>query len=190
VPPSRERSSREASRKTWSRPRRCRTRASRRSESPLAACRPGRTGQPMPRNSSPACRSEIACSPPPAARSCRKSADARRDCQAGPELALCSEDCVSRTHMTSDGQKTADRGSIDGRLEQVKDAALGAHDRNPSVADEIGEAAGGIAGVLLGAGIGLSAGPVGTLIGGIAGAIGGWWTGRAIAEAAEKLTHE
>ena len=92
--------------------------------------------------------------------------------------------------MTSDGQKTADRGSIDGRLEQVKDAALGAHDRNPSVADEIGEAAGGIAGVLLGAGIGLSAGPVGTLIGGIAGAIGGWWTGRAIAEAAEKLTHE
>ena len=82
------------------------------------------------------------------------------------------------------------RGSLDGRLEQAKDAALGPHDGNPSVGDEIGEAAGGISGVLVGAGIGSSAGPIGTLIGGIAGAIGGWWTGRAIAEAAEKLTRE
>jgi hypothetical protein len=79
------------------------------------------------------------------------------------------------------------RGSVDGRIEQAKDAALGPHDGRPSLGDEIGEAAGGITGVLLGAGIGSSAGPVGTLIGGIAGAIGGWWTGRAVAEAAEKL---
>ena len=92
--------------------------------------------------------------------------------------------------MTERRHLPDDRGSIDGRLEQLKDVTLGAHDSRPSVGDEIGEAAGGIAGVLLGAGIGLSAGPVGTLIGGIAGAIGGWWTGRAIAEAAEKLTHE
>ena len=87
-------------------------------------------------------------------------------------------------------ESSAPTGSIDGRLERAKDAALGAHDGKPSLGDEIGEATGGITGVLLGAGIGASAGPVGALIGGIAGAIGGWWTGRAIAEAAEKLTAE
>jgi hypothetical protein len=78
--------------------------------------------------------------------------------------------------------------STDAKLEQAKDAALGAHRGRPSVADQVGEAAGGISGVLLGAGIGSAAGPIGTLIGGIAGAIGGWWTGRAISEAAERLT--
>ena len=78
--------------------------------------------------------------------------------------------------------------STDGRIERAKEAALGPHTGEPSLGDEIGEATGGIAGVLLGAGIGSSAGPVGTLLGGIAGAIGGWWTGRAIAEAAEKLS--
>ena len=84
----------------------------------------------------------------------------------------------------------ADRGSTDGRIERAKDAALGPHHGEPSLGDEIGEATGGIAGVLLGAGIGSSAGPVGTLLGGIAGAIGGWWSGRAIAEAAEQLAAE
>ena len=83
-----------------------------------------------------------------------------------------------------------ERTSTDGRIERAKEAALGPHTGEPSLGDEIGEATGGIAGVLLGAGIGSSAGPIGTLIGGIAGAIGGWWTGRAIAEAAEKLTEE
>lgn len=81
-----------------------------------------------------------------------------------------------------------DRASTDGRIERAKEAALGPHTGEPSLGDEIGEATGGIAGVLLGAGIGSSAGPVGTLLGGIAGAIGGWWSGRAIAEAAEKLS--
>ena len=92
--------------------------------------------------------------------------------------------------MSEHEDPTTERGSIDGRLERAKDAALGDHRGEPSVADEIGEATGGIAGVLLGAGIGSSAGPVGTVIGGIAGAIGGWWTGRAIAEAAETLRPE
>jgi hypothetical protein len=82
------------------------------------------------------------------------------------------------------------RGSIDGRLEQAKDAALGSHHSHPSTADEVGEAAGGISGVLLGAGIGSSAGPLGTLLGGLAGAIGGWWAGRAVSEAAERLTED
>jgi DNA segregation ATPase FtsK/SpoIIIE-like protein len=82
------------------------------------------------------------------------------------------------------------RDSIDGRIERAKDAALGSHDDNPSLADELGEATGGISGVLVGAGIGSAAGPVGILICGIAGALGGWWAGRAVAEAASALTHE
>lgn len=82
---------------------------------------------------------------------------------------------------------TRDLESTNGRIERAKDAALGAHAGDPSTADEIGEAAGGISGVLVGAGIGSAAGPVGTLIGGIAGAIGGWWAGRAVSEAAERL---
>jgi len=80
--------------------------------------------------------------------------------------------------------------STDARIERAKDKALGAHDDNPSVGDEIGEAVGGIGGVLAGAGIGSIAGPVGTVIGGIAGALGGWWSGRAVAEATEAISHE
>jgi hypothetical protein len=83
-----------------------------------------------------------------------------------------------------------ERGSLDGRLEQAKDAALGPHDGDPTVADLVGEATGGITGVLAGAAIGSLAGPVGTVIGGIAGAIGGWWGGRAISEAIERLTED
>jgi len=80
--------------------------------------------------------------------------------------------------------------STDGRLERAKDKALGKHDSNPSVADEVGEGVGGIGGALAGAAVGSLAGPVGTLIGGIAGAMGGWWTGRAITEAASSVTHD
>ena len=78
--------------------------------------------------------------------------------------------------------------STDARIERAKDSALGKHDSNPSHVDEAGEAVGGIGGVLTGAAIGSVAGPVGTLIGGIAGAVGGWWSGRAVTEAASKLT--
>lgn len=87
-----------------------------------------------------------------------------------------------------DDRKTA--GTLDGRIEQAKDAALGAHKGPPSTADEIGEAAGGISGTLLGASVGAAAGPVGALIGGVAGALGGWWAGRAVTEAAEKLSED
>ncbi len=80
--------------------------------------------------------------------------------------------------------------STDGRIEAAKDSALGKHDSNPSHVDEAGEAVGGIGGVLAGAAIGSVAGPVGTLIGGIAGAMGGWWGGRAVTEAASKLTKD
>jgi hypothetical protein len=81
-------------------------------------------------------------------------------------------------------------GASDGKLERAKDKALGKHDDNPGVADHVGEAAGGIGGVLAGAAAGSVVGPVGTVIGGIAGAMGGWWTGRAVAEAATAVTTE
>jgi hypothetical protein len=81
-------------------------------------------------------------------------------------------------------------GSLDGKIERAKDAALGPHDGQPTVADLVGEAAGGISGVLAGAAIGSVAGPIGTVIGGIAGAVGGWWGGRAISEAVERLTED
>lgn len=74
------------------------------------------------------------------------------------------------------------------RTERVKDKALGKHDDHPGVADHVGEAAGGISGVVAGAAVGSAAGPIGTVIGGIVGAMGGWWTGRAVAEAATAIT--
>lgn len=78
--------------------------------------------------------------------------------------------------------------STDSRIERAKDKALGKHDDNPSVADQVGEGVGSISGMVAGATIGTVAGPIGTLIGGIAGAVGGWWTGRAVSEAASALT--
>ena len=64
------------------------------------------------------------------------------------------------------------------------------HDDHPDTGDVIGEAAGGISGVLTGAALGSLGGPIGTIIGGIAGAVGGWWTGRAISEAATRMSHD
>jgi hypothetical protein len=57
--------------------------------------------------------------------------------------------------------------STDGRIERAKDAALGAHHSPATHGDELGEATGGITGVLT-----------------------GWWAGRAVSEAARALTHE
>ena len=74
------------------------------------------------------------------------------------------------------------------KLDRAKNQALGKHDDNPGIADHVGEAAGGIGGVAAGAAIGSLAGPIGTVIGGIAGAVGGWWAGRAVAEAATAVT--
>ena len=81
-------------------------------------------------------------------------------------------------------RQTTDRAVSSAKAHGVVD-----HDDLPSVGDQVGEAAGGISGVLAGAAIGSIGGPIGTVIGGIAGAIGGWWTGRAISEAAANFTH-
>ena len=86
----------------------------------------------------------------------------------------------------TDLNRTPDRGFD--KTERVKDKALGKHDDHPGVADHVGEGVGGISGVVAGAAVGSVAGPIGTIIGGIVGAMGGWWTGRAVAEAATAIT--
>ena len=83
-------------------------------------------------------------------------------------------DAGMRNHALDD---TATRSVNTGRV-----------DRDPTVGEEVGEAAGGISGALAGAALGSLGGPVGTIIGGLAGAIGGWWAGRAIADAAHHYT--
>jgi hypothetical protein len=54
----------------------------------------------------------------------------------------------------------------------------------------VGEGVGGASGGLVGAALGSLAGPLGTAIGAIAGAVGGWWTGRAVVDAASGVSAE
>jgi uncharacterized protein (TIGR02271 family) len=49
---------------------------------------------------------------------------------------------------------------------------------------------GGVAGAAAGAALGSMVGPIGTIIGGLAGAVGGWWSGRAVSEAATAYTND
>ncbi|HET7621618.1 MAG TPA: hypothetical protein VFK39_06930 [Gemmatimonadaceae bacterium] len=61
----------------------------------------------------------------------------------------------------------------------------------PSTGTElVGEGVGGASGGLVGAALGSLAGPLGTAIGAIAGAVGGWWTGRAVVDAASGVSAE
>jgi hypothetical protein len=95
---------------------------------------------------------------------------------------------MERNDRTERAARNDDEAN-EGVLSSAKHDNVIHHDDHPSVGDQVGEAAGGISGVLAGAAIGSIAGPLGTVIGGIAGAIGGWWTGRAISEAAANFTH-
>ena len=54
----------------------------------------------------------------------------------------------------------------------------------------VGEGVGGLSGIAAGAAIGSLGGPVGSVIGALAGAVGGWWSGRAISEAAAAYTDD
>jgi len=76
------------------------------------------------------------------------------------------------------------------RVRRAADAAVHDHDEPADRGDLVGEATGGVAGAAAGAALGSLGGPIGTIIGGIAGAVGGWWTGRAVSEAAESFTDE
>jgi outer membrane lipoprotein SlyB len=62
------------------------------------------------------------------------------------------------------------------------------HDDDNVAGNLIGEAVGGVSGIAAGMAIGSLGGPIGAAIGGLAGAIGGWWSGRAISEAAHHYT--
>ena len=70
------------------------------------------------------------------------------------------------------------------------DAAFRRHDEPATTGDVVAEGAGGLAGAATGAALGSLGGPIGTIIGGIAGAVGGWWSGRAISEAASTFTDD
>ena len=109
----------------------------------------------------------------------------------GREAELASEraDTTERTDRTSDRALDDLEVPISHAREAVSESNVVHHDDHPTTGDHIGEAAGGISGVLAGAAIGSLGGPIGTVIGGIAGAIGGWWTGRAISEAASNFSH-
>ena len=108
------------------------------------------------------------------------------------ELRRSDEAFAARDSLVHDGSVVSDRelDDVADRTERAgeRDDIVRHHD-HPTVGDQVGEAAGGISGVLAGAAIGSLGGPIGTVIGGIAGAIGGWWTGRAISEAASNFTH-
>ena len=84
------------------------------------------------------------------------------------------------------GNDVSRAGSVDDRDVTARPI----RDDEPTAANYVGEAAGGISGGLAGAAIGSLGGPVGTLIGGLAGVIGGWWAGRSIAEAAKDYGEE
>lgn len=60
----------------------------------------------------------------------------------------------------------------------------------PTGPELLGEGVGGASGGLVGAALGSLAGPLGTAIGAIAGAVGGWWTGRAVVDAASGVSAE
>lgn len=107
------------------------------------------------------------------------------------ELRRSDEALTASDSLVHDGSVVSDR-ELDDVADRTERAGGGddivRHHDHPTVGDQVGEAAGGISGVLAGAAIGSLGGPIGTVIGGIAGAIGGWWTGRAISEAASNFT--
>src|ERR671910_369029 len=88
----------------------------------------------------------------------------------------------------ADRDKTND--SFSDRTERAADAAFRRHDEPATTGDVVGEATGGVAGAAAGAALGSLGGPIGTIIGGLAGAVGGWWTGRAVSEAASTFNDE
>ena len=104
---------------------------------------------------------------------------------------LLSDEALRAAAIPADRTARATDRVVEREIERDVDASHRetVHDDSPTVGDQVGEAAGGIGGVLAGAAIGSLGGPIGTVIGGIAGAVGGWWTGRAISEAASNYSH-
>lgn len=80
--------------------------------------------------------------------------------------------------------------SFGNKASTAADKALGSHNEPTTTGDVVGETTGGLAGAATGAALGSLGGPLGTIIGGIAGAAGGWWTGRAVSEAASSFDND
>jgi uncharacterized protein (TIGR02271 family) len=81
--------------------------------------------------------------------------------------------------------------SLGDKTERAADNALRLnHDEPASTGDVVGETVGGLSGAATGAALGSLGGPIGTIIGGIAGAATGWWSGRAVSEAASTFDND
>ena len=80
--------------------------------------------------------------------------------------------------------------SLGNKASTAADRALGSHNEPSTTGDVVGETTGGLAGAATGAALGSLGGPLGTIIGGIAGAAGGWWSGRAVSEAASTFDND
>ena len=66
-----------------------------------------------------------------------------------------------------------------------RERAAGARGRGDAPpAEVVGEVVGGVSGLATGAALGALGGPIGSVIGAIAGAATGWWSGRAVSDAA------
>ena len=73
---------------------------------------------------------------------------------------------------------------------RAADGSPNVHGTTDTTGDVVGASTGGVAGAATGAALGSLGGPIGTIIGGLAGAVGGWWSGRAISEAATTFNDE
>lgn len=86
------------------------------------------------------------------------------------------------------GGRPAENAGEEGAKRPPVRADPGDEERGPG--RRTGEAAGSVTGTLGGAVLGSAAGPLGAIIGGVAGAAGGWWAGRAVADAASGFSAE
>jgi len=80
--------------------------------------------------------------------------------------------------------------SLGNKTEHAANKALGSHNEPTTTGDVVGETVGGLSGAATGAALGSLGGPIGTIIGGLAGAATGWWSGRAISEAASSFDND
>ena len=90
----------------------------------------------------------------------------------------------------TDNYNNSRGNNLGNKASTAADRALGSHNEPSTTGDVVGETTGGLAGAATGAALGSLGGPLGTIIGGIAGAAGGWWSGRAVSEAASTFDND
>ncbi len=80
--------------------------------------------------------------------------------------------------------------SMRDKTTRAADGSPNVHGVTDTTGDVVGGTVGGVSGIATGAALGSLGGPIGTIIGGLAGAVGGWWSGRAISEAASSFNDD